>query len=134
MLAQAVAEMPNECCGFLAGPQPTLNPCSGEPPLARVSHWFPLVNALHSPKECESEPRSLIHADKQRRALGLEFLAVYHSHPTTDPVPSRTDLERKEWWPGVVWFIISLKGAEPVMQGWWPEETRFTPAEWDVVE
>ena len=57
MLMQAVAELPNECCGFLAG---HVDAAAG---VARVSHRFPLVNAAASPIEYWSEERSLFEAD-----------------------------------------------------------------------
>ena len=41
------------------------------------------------------------------RVRGLEMLAVYHSHPTSRPVPSRTDLERHGM-ENVVCMIVSL--------------------------
>jgi proteasome lid subunit RPN8/RPN11 len=64
---------------------------------------------------------------------GLDVLAIYHSHPTSEPIPSRTDLERN-WWPGVVSLIISLKDEPPRVRGWWLRETNFVEAEWEVVE
>src|SRR5262245_56619999 len=96
MVAQARAELPNECCGLLAG---TLAP--GDPPLGQVADRYPLVNALASPTEFESEAYSLLAAHKDLRNRGLEVLAIYHSHPTSMPVPSKVDLARN-YWPGVV--------------------------------
>src|SRR3954447_27003563 len=46
MVAQALEELPNECCGFLAG---ALEP--GELALGRVTARYPLVNDLASPTE-----------------------------------------------------------------------------------
>src|SRR5262245_17238518 len=82
MLAQAVAELPNECGGLLAGRD------------GRVTHRYPLTNALASPVRYESDPKELFAAEKDMRRQGTELLAIYHSHPTSEPVPSRTDLER----------------------------------------
>jgi hypothetical protein len=33
-------------------------------------------------------------AERDRRRCGLDVLAVYSSRPISEPVPSRTDLER----------------------------------------
>ena len=60
MLAHALAELPAECCGLLAG---TIIDGVGT-----VLHHFPLVNVLHSPTEFESEPRSMLDAQKAMRA------------------------------------------------------------------
>lgn len=122
MVAQAVAELPNECCGLLAG-------CDG-----RVTHRYPLTNALASPVRYESDPAALFAAFKDMRARGTELLAVYHSHPTTDPVPSRTDLERNFYGAEVVHIIISLKGGVPVVRAWRLEEASYSEVEWTCEE
>jgi [CysO sulfur-carrier protein]-S-L-cysteine hydrolase len=118
MLAQAVAELPNECCGIFAGRD------------GRVTHRYPLTNALASPLRYESYP---FEADKDMRARGTDYLAIYHSHPATDPIPSRTDLERNFYGSKVVHFIVSLKGGTPTVQAWHLEEASYRPAEWSVV-
>ena len=63
---------------------------------------------------------------------GLEALAVYHSHPTAAPVPSRKDLERN-YWPGVVNLIISLQAAEPEVRAWWLSDEGYREAEGERV-
>src|SRR4051794_11260944 len=85
-VAQALSERPNECCGLLAGHM------DGD--VARVVAVCPLVNALASPVEYESEPRSMFAAYRDYTSKGLDVLAVYHSHPTSPPVPSKKDLAR----------------------------------------
>jgi proteasome lid subunit RPN8/RPN11 len=127
MLAQARAELPNECCGLLAG-------TTGADGTARVTRRYPLVNAAASPTEYLSDARSMLAAERDRRRLGLEFLAVYHSHPTSDPVPSRRDLERSEWWPGVMQFIVSLKGVTPTVRAWWLTPEDALEAEWSILD
>lgn len=123
MLAHARAELPAECCGLLAG---TMNDGIG-----RVTQHLPLVNALKSPTEYESEPRSMLAAQKAIRASGTQELAVYHSHPTSDPIPSRRDLERS-YGEGVLNLIIGLRGAEPEVRGWWLATERAREAEWEI--
>src|SRR5271165_2728722 len=97
MLAQAVAELPNECCGLLAGRD------------GLVTHRYPLTNALASPVRYESDPQTMFAAFKDMRREGTDLLAIYHSHPTSAAVPSRTDLERNFYGSDVVHVIISLK-------------------------
>jgi proteasome lid subunit RPN8/RPN11 len=121
MLAQAVAEFPNECCGIFAGRD------------GRVTHRYPLTNALASPVRYESEPQAMFAAFKDMRARGTELLTIYHSHPTSDPLPSRTDLERNIYGAEVVHFIVSLKGGAPTAQAWHLDEASYRPAEWSVV-
>jgi proteasome lid subunit RPN8/RPN11 len=123
LLEQALAELPNECCGLLAGR------CEGN--IGRVEHHYPLVNALRSPVEYESEPRSMFEAERDRRRRGLEFLAVYHSHPTSEPIPSRKDRERS-YSPEVVNLIVSLKTSGPAVRAWWLTIDGSTEADWEV--
>lgn len=128
MIAQARTELPNECCGFLAGRLPA----DGDG-FVRIERRYPLVNAEKSAVRYESEAKSLIEADVDRRRRGLEFVAVYHSHPTSAPIPSRTDLERN-YWPGLVNFIISLMADEPQVRAWFLSENTFSAAEPQVLE
>ncbi len=120
MLAQAVSQLPNECCGLLGGRE------------GHVTHRYPISNALGSPTRYESEPRALFAAFKDMRAQGIELLAIYHSHPTAEPVPSRTDLERNFYGAEVVHLIVSLVQRPAVVRGWHLAETSFSPAEWCV--
>jgi proteasome lid subunit RPN8/RPN11 len=132
MLAQARAELPNECCGILAG-KIVASAESGDSPRGQVVRRFALVNDAHSPVEYLSEPRSMFDADKAMKREGLDMLAVYHSHPTSDPVPSRKDRERS-YHPDVMNLIISLKTADAVMRGWWLTAEDYREGEWRVVE
>jgi proteasome lid subunit RPN8/RPN11 len=127
MVAQARAELPNECCGLLAGLFEEASP--GGERIGRVVRRYPLVNAAANPKLFESEPYSMFVAVRDMRKHNLEVLAVYHSHPTSAPLPSKTDLERN-YSPDVVNLIISLHGAEPVMRGWWLTDRDSREAEW----
>jgi len=125
MLAQAVQELPNECCGLLAG---SVTEEAGRR-VGRVVRRYPLVNAAADPKLFESEPRSMLAADKDMRRLGIDLLAVYHTHPTSPPVPSRTDLER-HFYSDAMSLIISLQGPQPEVRGWWLTEHDYREAEW----
>jgi proteasome lid subunit RPN8/RPN11 len=132
MVSQAVAELPNECCGLLAG---RLLPAGEDeqPPIGQVVDRYPLVNAAASPREYLSDPHSMFAAVRDMQRRDIDILAVYHSHPSSEPVPSRTDLERN-WWPGLVSLIISLKGAEPAVRAWWLMADSYGEAEWECVE
>jgi proteasome lid subunit RPN8/RPN11 len=67
----------------------------------------------------------LITAYMALRERGAEILAIYHSHPRWEAVPSRTDLEKNYYGP-VPRIIVSLLGATPVVRVWrldWVLET-----------
>jgi proteasome lid subunit RPN8/RPN11 len=110
MLAHAASELPNECCGLFAG--------QVKADIGHVSHRFPLINSAESPTEYLSEPLSLLAAYKAMRECAVDILAVYHSHPVSPPVPSRTDRERN-YYEDAVHIIISLSGGAPAVRGWW---------------
>ena len=125
MLDHARAELPNECVGLLAGTKDGV-----------VVERFPLINALAHPRRFESDGRSQLHAERRRRELGLEFLAIYHSHPSSPPIPSQTDTDPQEnLWVGesVVSLIISLMNAAPEVKGWWLRPHAYRVAEWSVI-
>jgi proteasome lid subunit RPN8/RPN11 len=129
MVAQARVERPNECCGFLAG---RIVEEDGRR-LGRVERRYPLKNTAEEPtRRYYCNDRSQFDAHRDMRERGLEVLAIYHSHPISDPVPSRTDLEWN-YWPGVVCLIVSLKPCAPLVRAWWLGEKDCTEAEWEVV-
>jgi proteasome lid subunit RPN8/RPN11 len=129
MIAQAKAELPNECCGFLAGL--IVPPESEVASIGRVLQRYPLVNNAASPKEYLANDRTLFDAYRDIRDHGLDLLAVYHSHPVSAPVPSKTDLERN-YFDNVMHLIISLQADEPVLRGWWLGERDCWEAEWEA--
>jgi proteasome lid subunit RPN8/RPN11 len=132
MVKQALGELPNECCGLLGGIFST-DPSNPDRQVACVVQRYPLVNERVSPIEYLSEPKSMFEAVRDMRRRGLEIVAVYHSHPTAPPVPSRRDLERNYYGTAVIHFIISLQAETPTMGGWWLGEKDFREAEWEVV-
>ncbi len=113
MLEHAECESPNECCGLLAG--------RIENETGIVTHHYPLINALKSPVEFESEPKSMFLAQKDIRQKNLTELAIYHSHPTSAPIPSRKDLARN-YSADVMNLIISLESEPPLMRAWLLDE------------
>jgi proteasome lid subunit RPN8/RPN11 len=66
------------------------------------------------------------------RQRGIKELAVYHSHPTSDPIPSKTDSERN-YSSEVVNLIISLKNSTPSLRVWWLTADSATEAEYEIV-
>jgi proteasome lid subunit RPN8/RPN11 len=128
MLAQAKAELPNECCGLLAGR------IEKAEFTVRVADRYPLINAAASPVTYLSEDRSLLEAHKDMRRRGLEEVAVYHSHPTSAPIPSRKDREQNFYGPEIIHFIISLQGPEPVMKGWRLTAEDYQEADWELTD
>jgi proteasome lid subunit RPN8/RPN11 len=126
MFSQAKAALPNECCGQLAGSVDADG-------LARVVKRYPLINAAASPSKYVADGPDLFAAARDMRQRGIDLVAIYHSHPTSDPIPSKTDMEQSFYGSQVVNLIISMKAESPVMRGWWLTETAYTEAEWALV-
>ena len=122
VVAHARATLPDECCGLLAG---VIDNGAG-----RVSQHFPIRNDLASPTEYATNPRDMLDASKATRAAGTDVLAIYHSHPASVAVPSRTDLARNWWGESVVHVIVGLAGAKADVRAWWLTESVYRPAEW----
>ncbi len=101
LAAHALEEAPNEACGLVAFRNGV------------AERYLPGENALQSPYRFELRPRDP--ADFFLEDEGYE-LAVFHSHPETEPRPSRTDLENIGLWEGRPYLILRADTAE--LRGW----------------
>ena len=92
----AHAEEPNEACGLVV--------LSG----GTAERYLPARNAAASPYrfELETDPQNWFLEDE-----GYE-LAVFHSHLSSPPRPSRTDVENIGLWEGRPYLILSLSTGE----------------------
>jgi proteasome lid subunit RPN8/RPN11 len=116
VIAHACRDLPNECCGLLAG---RISEGTGI-----VASRFAIGNDEASPTEYATNARDLFAAFRAMRGDGTELLAIYHSHPTSEPVPSRHDIERNTYGESVVHLIVGLAGTETV-RAWWLAETGY---------
>jgi proteasome lid subunit RPN8/RPN11 len=94
--AHAVEEAPNECCGVIAFRDGV------------AERYVRGRNALASPYRYELEIDPLVWFMEDD---GYE-LAVFHSHPETAPIPSRTDRELSGLWAGRTFLIYGVKADE----------------------
>lgn len=78
---QAEYEAPLEACGILSGKD---NKC--------LDIFF-IDNILKSHTRYKMEPAQLINAYYSSLSNGMNFLALYHSHPTGPAFPSPIDLQ-----------------------------------------
>jgi [CysO sulfur-carrier protein]-S-L-cysteine hydrolase len=92
----ARAEEPNEACGLVVLRD------------GRAERYIPARNAAASPYrfELETEPENWFLEDE-----GYE-LAVFHSHLSSPPRPSRTDVQNIGLWEGRPYLILSLGTGE----------------------
>lgn len=119
MVAHCQAEAPLECCGLLGGVKPL------------VSSIHPLRNELQSETRYTADGRELIAAVQALRARGAAILAIYHSHPSSSPLPSRTDL-RENHYGDVPRIIVSLLGETPEVRIWRLDPETYTELPWTL--
>jgi [CysO sulfur-carrier protein]-S-L-cysteine hydrolase len=103
IIHQALAELPNEACGLLAG--------QGNHAVRR----FAMTNVDASPEHFSFDPAEQFAALRTARVDGLQLLANYHSHPVTPARPSPEDI-RLAYDPTLLYLILSLAEAEPVLK------------------
>ncbi len=123
VVAHARADVPLECCGLLAGHVRDGTGC--------VTARFAIENANRSPTDYLTDARGMFFAFRHMRERGLELLAIYHSHPTSAPIPSRRDIEHNTYGESAVHLIVGLAGTTPEVRGWWLMETGCREAEWE---
>ena len=100
MVDHAKAELPNECCGILAGPDDS------------VMKAYRMSNVEASPFRFSMDPGELVKVDSEAGDNGWELLAIYHSHTGSEAYPSDTDVRiavgTAELWPDVRYVLVSL--------------------------
>ena len=119
MVAHCVQDAPLECCGLLGGVFP------------EVSLFYPLGNAEASETRYNADPAELIRAVQDLRAREAEILAIYHSHPRWQAVPSQTDLAANHY-GDVPRIIVSLLTAPPEVRVSRLEPTDYEELPWRV--
>jgi|ERR1022692_3551763 proteasome lid subunit RPN8/RPN11 len=105
IVAHALAEAPNECCGVIA-----VAPASDGRP-AQAMRVRAARNVHASPKRFEIDGKDVLAAINDFDEAGWDIGAIYHSHTHTAPYPSQTDINFAASWPGVEWIIVGL--ADP---------------------
>ena len=108
--AQARAELPNEACGLIQ----FRDGCA--------LRYLPGTNVAASPYRFDLRPGSP--DDFFLEDAGYE-LAVVHSHPSSPPRPSRTDVENVGLWEGRPYLVYSV--ARDELAAWRIVERRIEP-------
>ena len=104
MVSHAIGEIPNECCGILAGKD-------GE-----IRKLFRMKNVEQSPFRYSMDGKEMLEVLNQLDDKGLDLLVIYHSHTHTAAYPSATDI-RLATWPDAIYVLISLMDSDyPVLR------------------
>jgi proteasome lid subunit RPN8/RPN11 len=99
LISHAVADLPNECCGMIAG----------RDGLATSVHRA--TNTEASPFMYVMDPREQLELMDAIDEAGEDLLAIYHSHTRSAAYPSRTDVELA-FFGQTIYVIVSLADAE----------------------
>ena len=103
-------DLPRECCGFLLGTRHSNG--------VVVHSALPLLNAEPGTGAFALSDAELRRAHRHAQHVGLQLLALYHSHPSGVAHPSTADAEviaRSEW----PWLILTAPGTDGVVQVHW---------------
>ena len=116
IVAHALEEKPNECCGLLIGS------------LELVQDVMRARNLRKSPTKFQVEPADHFAAIRRARAAGLEVVGAYHSHPNGPSGPSETDRLRLND-PTMVHVIVSLAHGTRTVRAFRFQEGNFSQLE-----
>jgi len=99
---------PEECCGVLIGRDAK----EGEPAtvVRVIAAENERVDSRHN--RYVISPQSLLRAQRDARAAGLDVVGYYHSHPDHPARPSEFD--REHAWPGTSYVIVSVREGKAV--------------------
>ncbi len=102
--------LPNEACGILAGP-PSCIGQDKEDSVRRVNRVYEMTNADKSPETFFMDAKEQLKVVKEIRSLGIEMVAIYHSHVASRAYPSSHDVELA-FYPEASYVIVSLKDKD----------------------
>ncbi len=116
IVAHAVEELPNECCGLLIGSSDIVEDAARARNLKRSRTKF------------QVEPADHFAAIRKARAGGLEVIGAYHSHPSGPSGPSDTDRARLTD-PAMFHIIVSLAHGTKTVRAFRLVDGNFSPLE-----
>ena len=117
MVEHARADLPNECCGIIAGQD------------GHAVKLFRALNSEASPYRYNVDPKDLFRIYRECDENGWEFTVIYHSHTASEAYPSATDV-RLAFWPEAYYVLVSLlDGENPAVRAFRIEGGRVSEEE-----
>ncbi|MCH9649770.1 MAG: M67 family metallopeptidase [Deltaproteobacteria bacterium] len=110
----ATMTYPEECCGILIGHHQKENGVG-----ALVHRILSAQNARQDRRidRYLIDPRTILAAHREARAMEMDIVGYYHSHPDHSAQPS--DFDRQQAWPGVSYMIVSVEQGQVVETRSW---------------
>ena len=105
---------PEECCGVMLG---RFDRAAGRTDVARLVAEENQREDQHRHNRYLISPQSVLRADREARAEGLDIVGYYHSHPDHPSRPS--DFDRDHAWPDQSYLIVAVEGGEPASTQSW---------------
>jgi proteasome lid subunit RPN8/RPN11 len=116
MIAHATEDLPNECCGIIAGKDGV------------ATRFYRTRNAEASPFRYNIDPRDILRIEREIDDNDWQVLVIYHSHVASEAYPSPTDVRLSQWqgtdpptdlYPGAYYVLVSLKdAANPIVRAY----------------
>jgi [CysO sulfur-carrier protein]-S-L-cysteine hydrolase len=121
IVAHSRDEVPNECCGMVAGAD------------GRATRVYRARNAEESPFRYTIHPQDQFRITMEIEDRGEEIAAIYHSHTKSPAEPSQTDINLAENWPDPLYLICSLADPDaPQVRAWSIRDGEIREVELDV--
>ena len=103
--AHAIAGLPDEACGIVAGRDGV------------ATRFHPAINGDPSPFRYSIDAQDLLRIVTAIDDADEDVLAIYHSHTRSPAFPSRTDVELA-FWPDAAYLIVSLASDPPDLKAY----------------
>ena len=117
MVAHATDELPNECCGIIAGQDGT------------ATRFYRTKNSEASPFRYNIDPRDILRIERDIDDNDWQVLVIYHSHVASEAYPSQKDV-RLAFYPEASYLIVSLSDMQkPVLRSFKIKEEKVTEEE-----
>ena len=120
MIAHAKEDVPNGCCGIIAGKD------------GAATKLYRASNAEASPFRYSVDPKDLLRIYRDLDSNGWDVFVIYHSHTHTEAYPSKTDVLLAAW-EDALYVIVSLEDDDkPVVRAFRITDGNVTEEEVEV--
>lgn len=120
MIEHCINCLPDEACGILAG--------SGE----QVSAIHKMTNSDSSPVSYMMDTAEQFRVMKEMRSEGQKMVAIFHSHPVSEPRPSQKDRDLA-FYDDAAYVIVGLSSGLPHVKAYMIKDSDVSELPVDVI-